>query len=176
MQKFSKEAKFDLLNTARAQLCARVCLVSWGPASWSCHPFASVFCSYMKGKQRVPSSFALFFHLSFPRGTGQSREINRNKLSALRAELPLKKEVEAEGEARERRSGGKMELDRWSSANKNSSDSWKQLIWLTISTNLRRAIEIFFYAKHVVTIHGERQMFSVYACLKVTTFIHKHTA
>lgn len=47
-----------------------------------------------------------------------------------------------------------MELDRWRSANKNSSDSWKQLIWLTISTNLKSAIEIFLYAERAATIHG----------------------
>lgn len=55
-----------------------------------------------------------------------------------------------------------MELDRWSAANENSSDSWRQLIWLTISTNLKSATEIFFYAKHVITIHEERQVLSIY--------------
>lgn len=55
-----------------------------------------------------------------------------------------------------------MELDRWSAANENLSDSWKQLIWLTISTHLKSAIEIFFYAKHVITIHEERQALSLY--------------
>lgn len=171
MQKFehhvstgSEEGKFDLLQRAGARvcvLCVWVCLVSRGSASWSCHPFASVFCSYMKGKQREPSSFSPFLHLSFPCGTGQSWEINRNKLSALQASPLLHEEVEAEGEAGERQSWAEMELDRWSSANKNSSDSWKQLIWLTISTNFKSATEIFFYAKYVITIHGERQLFCI---------------
>ncbi len=128
----------------------------------------------MKEKQLVPSSFSLFFfYIShFPSGTGQSWEINRNKLSALQAEPPLQKEVEAEGEARERRGGGEMERDRWSSTNKNSSDSWKQLIWLTISTNLKSAIEIFLYAKHAITIQGV-QYICIYKDHHVYTLTHR---
>lgn len=126
---------------------------------------------YMKEKQLVPSSFSLFFYLSFPCGTGQSWEINRNKLSALQASPPLLTEVEAGGEARERQSGGEMEPGRWSSANKNSSDSWKQLIWLTISTNFKSAIEIFFYAKHVVTIRDVQ-----YISMYIDHQTHKNTA
>lgn len=77
-------------------LCVSPCLVSWSPASWSCHPFSSVFCiSYTKEKQRVPSSFSLFFPLSFPHSTGQSWEINRNKLYALQPKPSLQKAVEA---------------------------------------------------------------------------------
>lgn len=164
---------FDLLHSARAQvcvLCVQVCLVSWSPASWSCHPFASAV-TWKENSSCPPRS--LYFSIShFPRSTGQSWEINRNKLSAPQAESLLqKKKVEAGGEARERWSGGEMELDRWSSANKNSSDSWKQLIWLTISTNLNSAIEIFFYAKHVVIIHRERQVFGIYTHIKVNTDI-----
>lgn len=81
----------------------------------------------MKEKQLVPSSFSLFFPLSFPHGTGQSWEINRNKLYALQPEPSLQKAEEA-GEAKERQTGGEIELDRWRTANKNPSDSWKQLI------------------------------------------------
>lgn len=156
-----EEGRFDLQQRAGTQvcvLCVWVCWVSRGPASWGCHPFAYVFCSYMKGKQRVPSSLSLFSHLSFPSSTGQSWETNRNKLSALKAD-PL---LEAEGEAAGRPSWGEMELDRCSSANKNSSDSWKQLIWLTISTNLKSAIEIFFHAKRGLSERRERQVFCIY--------------
>lgn len=66
--------------------------------------------------------------LSFPHGTGQSWEINRNKLHALHAEPSLQKAVEAGGEAKERQTVGEMKLDRRRAANKNPSDSWKQFI------------------------------------------------
>lgn len=42
-----------------------------------------------------------------------------------------------------------MEADRWTSANKSPSDSWKQLMQRTIGADLKWATEIFFNAKHV---------------------------
>lgn len=120
-------------------LCVGACLVSWGsllagavihlPLSSALHERKTAAC---------PPLSLCFFHLSFPCGTGQSREINRNKLSAPQAEPRLQERRRRQEEKRgKRRSGGEMEPDRWSPANKNSSDSWKQLIWLTISTNLK---------------------------------------
>lgn len=42
-----------------------------------------------------------------------------------------------------------MEADRWTSANKSPSDSWKQLMQRTIGADLKWPTEIFFNAKHV---------------------------
>lgn len=154
-----------------------VCLWSWGSASWSCHPFAPVVCSYMKGKRLLPSSFSLFSHLAYPCGAGQSWEISRNKLSALQAEPEREA---ARGEARGRQSGGEMELYRWSAPNENSCDSWKQLVWLTINANLKLTTEMFFCAKHVISILYIKKdkcsaYMHVYTHIKVTTHIQNNT-
>lgn len=42
----------------------------------------------------------------------------------------------------ERQTVGGMELDRWRSANKSQSDSWKRLIQPTISAHLKLASEM----------------------------------
>lgn len=160
--------------TARAQvciLCVWVCLVNWGPASWSCHPFASVFCSYMKGKQLVLSSFSPFFHRSFPRSTEQSWAINRNKLSALQAEPPLHKEAQGEGEARERKTewrrdgAGQVELCK------------QELIWQLEAAHVANHQHKFEMGDWNLLLcktcrYHKKDSFSVSARIKVSICIH----
>lgn len=89
--------------------------------------------------------FLPIFHLSFPCGSGQSWETNRNKLSALQEEPSSQPESRGRKEQWEERwrGGGEVEMDRFRSANENLCDSWKQLVWLTSSENLKLPVVIY---------------------------------
>lgn len=149
-----------------------MCLVSCGSASWSCHPFASVFCSYMKGKQLFPSSFSLFFHLTFPRGAGQSWEINRNKLSALQAE--------PERGSGRRRSERQTEWRR-DGAGQVESCKW-ELIWQLEAAHManhQHRFEIGYWnilLRNTCHYHTWKKTGAQHIHSKVTTRPRKHTS
>lgn len=85
-------------------LCVGACLVSWGSllAGAVIHLLLSSALHERKTAACPPLSLC-FFHLSFPCGTGQSREINRNKLSAPQAEPRLQERRRRQEEKRGKR-------------------------------------------------------------------------